>query len=99
MFTIKLYSDNAARRRIYEADDFTILRFAPDVQVAGPQWVEVTAHRKSGDDFRFDIGASPYEPAGGVWERLIIENAAGRTTEIIGYHAGPPPPAPPPPNL
>lgn len=87
MFTIKLYRDDGFRQRIHEADDFTILRTGlhPDAApVSG--WVEITAHRKNGEDFRFDVGDSPSQPSGGVWERAIIENAAGRTTEIIGRH-------------
>lgn len=67
----------------------------PDKAAPLPRsWTEVTAHRKSGDDLRFDIGQSPAQPSGGVWERAIIENAAGRTTEFIEPRASAPrPPA------
>lgn len=82
MFTIKLYADGAYRMKIMQADEFTVLRSFSD---AGDAWSEITAHRKSGDDIRFDVGNSPALPDGGVWEKVIIENAAGRTTEIIGY--------------
>lgn len=85
MFTIKLYADNGARQRIYEADDFTIIRTG-DGDQTGDGWTEVTAHRKTSYDVRFDIGSSPYTPEGGVWQKAIIENAAGKTTEIIGEH-------------
>jgi len=77
MFTIKLYADRGFRMRIHAADDFTILR--------AEQWAEITAHRKAGVDIRFDIGSSPYEPEGGVWNKAIIENAMGRTTEIVDF--------------
>jgi len=92
MFTVKLYRDNGARQRVYEAESFTILRPCSEKQ---GQWAEITAHRKSGDDIRFDIGDTPHDPEGGVWEKAILENALGRTTEIIAFstpfsHSGPP---------
>lgn len=83
MFTIKLYADLGARMRIHAADDFTILSVLEKDTPMGGEWVEITAHRKIGVDIRFDIGPSPYTPEGGVWDKAIIENAMGRTTEII----------------
>lgn len=84
MFTIKLYTGSTShpdgyRQRILSADSFTILR-SPDGSG------EITLHRKTGDDQRVDIGdpakRRPDWPE--VFERAIIENAAGKTTEIIG---------------
>lgn len=92
MFTIKLYTTEGLRQRIFEAESFTILQcdklYEDDGKPIIPiYWSEVTAHVKSGDDMRFDIGSSPYHPNGGVWEKCIIENSAGRTTQIIGPNA------------
>lgn len=88
MFTIKLYKNSGAYRRVYEAESFTILA-TNQGSSDGPchDWSEITAHLKSGDSLRFDIGNSPYDPTGGRWEKAIIENGAGRTTEIIGSDA------------
>jgi len=88
MFTIKLYMGGGWRQRIYEAESFTVLREYESEITGGPLGghAEITAHLKGGESIRFDIGDSPYEPAGGKWEKAIIENAAGRTTEIIGNH-------------
>lgn len=92
MFTIKLYKQNGSYQRIFQAESFTVLREVPDgvpVAIGQPKTChsEITAHGKEGDlSTRFDIGDSPYEPDGGIWEKAIIENMAGRTTEIIGHN-------------
>lgn len=75
MFTIKFYSDDGYRQRILEAESFTILRDASG------EGAEITLHRKDQkDDIRIDV---TYMPAEGRYRKAIIENAAGRTTEII----------------
>jgi len=87
MFTIKLYKYDGANQKVFAAESFSILRGRNSGSTDGPcsSWSEITAHMKNQNDaVRFDIGDSPYQPSGGVWERAIIENAAGRTTEIIG---------------
>jgi len=89
MFTIKLYV--GSKSRIYEAESFTVLR-CNQGSTDGPcyDWAEVTAHNIPGcDSLRFDIGPSPYEPSGGNYDRAIIENSAGRTTEMIDYSGAP----------
>ena len=79
MFTIKFYSADGYRQIIEEADSFTILH--------GGGNAEITLHRKIGDDVRRDIkdegdGATGY--AGPVrFAKAIIENASGKTTQII----------------
>lgn len=95
MFTIKLYSEYAngtwGRQRIYSAESFTVLR-APNGTA------EITLHQKNqNDDFRVDIewehfkdqsGGNPiYYPP--VFQRAVIENAAGRTTDIISLGPDP----------
>ena len=84
MFTIKLYA--SGRQKIVEAESFTILRnscVAPDDGSA-----EITLHQKNpGDDIRYDINGDPAEMGYAGPERFtkaIIENSAGKTTEIIG---------------
>lgn len=85
MFTIKLYSDGG-RTRIMAAESFTILR-----DPAG--CAEITLHQKNQtDDSRVDVG--PADDGRDVnwpslYQRAIIENSAGRTTEMISA-----PPAP-----
>lgn len=85
MFTIKLYSDGG-RTRIMTAESFTILR-----DPAG--CAEITLHQKNQtDDSRVDVG--PADDGRDVnwpslYQRAIIENSAGRTTEMISA-----PPAP-----
>ncbi len=77
MFTIKFYTDG--RQRIYTADSFTILRGEHGE-------AEITVHRKNGDDFRADVvlpGTPRQEGWPETYTRAIIENAAGKTTEII----------------
>ena len=85
MFTIKLYDDEG-RQVIKAADSFTLLRF--------PLGAEITLHRKSGDDERYDVGpligldgpaGTPEYP----FRMAIIENHFGKTTEIIGQIGGP----------
>lgn len=84
MFTIKFYSDDGFRQRILEADSFTILRGRDGS-------AEITLHQKSGDDSsRIDIrGANggPEKEGPPFYQRAIIENAAGKTTEMIGSFA------------
>lgn len=82
MFTIKLYSadpNNAEpyRQRILTADSFTILRGSDGS-------AEITLHNGA-TGVRYDIGPdTPREPGWpDVYQKAIIENAAGRTTEII----------------
>lgn len=82
MFTIKLYTGSGYRNVIMAADSFTILR--------GPRGeAEITLHRKSGDDIRVDIvhdeptAAGQNPPTCPQFQKAIIENAAGKTTEII----------------
>lgn len=79
MFTIKFYSDNGYRQRILEAESFTVLRGASD-------GAEITMHQKSGEGLRLDIlptTAPVIEGHPPFYQKAIIENAAGRTTEII----------------
>jgi len=85
MFTIKLYRDGNFRQRILEAESFTIIR--QDSGIA-----EITLHRPVGPngefcDVRYDITGDNMLDAPGPerFERAIIENAAGKTTEIIGF--------------
>lgn len=79
MFTIKFYT-NSGRQRIYSGDSFTILRDNKTGEA------EITVHRKAGDDFRADV-VLPGTPRPENWPetftRAIIENAAGKTTEVI----------------
>lgn len=95
MFTIKLYRADGNYQRIFQADSFTVIRSSANGRPSDPRQPEtyhseITAHGKEGDlSTRFDIGESPYEPDGGVWEKAIIENMAGRTTEIIGHNQPP----------
>ena len=87
MFTIKLYSDNGCRQRILEAESFTILR--PGDGKPGDE-AEITVHQKSGDGCRYDI--RPEMPPGyegpPVFQKAIIENSTGKTTEIIQLRPG-----------
>lgn len=79
MFTIKFYSESGFRQRILEAESFTILRD----QSGG---AEITLHQKnSNDDIRMDVrGDASDVPSGPpTYNRAIIENAAGKTTEIV----------------
>ena len=91
MFTIKFYSGDGSRQRIFEAESFTILRAPQDATpAASPGMVdgidaEITIHQKHGD-FRIDVGHT-LKPRDSHWppvfQKAIIENAGGRTTEII----------------
>lgn len=79
MLTIKLYAENGFRQRIVEAESLTVLR--PQCGSA-----EITCHgtRLNGEvtDIRFDLSEiTTVEET--RWERAIIENANGKTTEII----------------
>ena len=87
MFTIKLYNEyNASGRsekiRIFEAESFTILK---DLENGD---AEITLHQKNGDgDARYDIIGNPgprddFMPP--VFQRAIIENSSGKTTEMVG---------------
>lgn len=80
MFTIKFYSCDGYRQIIKEAESFTILR--------GDGEAEITLHQKlPHEDRRYDIKddkelpATDYRPP--RFGKAIIENASGRTTEII----------------
>lgn len=88
MFTIKFYSTSqqtnpgAYRQVIKEAESFTILK-------ADDGSAEITLHQKDASfDRRIDIGdcSKPSLPEGYPprFESAIIENSAGKTTEMIG---------------
>ena len=83
MFTIKFYSSDGYRQRIYEAESFSILR--PVNDLAGVQ-AEITMHGVAGEDpwLRVDIGPDDV-PHGGPqrYGKAIIENRNGKTTEIV----------------
>jgi hypothetical protein len=87
MFTIKFYSGDGCRQIIREAESFTILRTPPEC--TDPKGAEITLHQKSGESCRIDIaddGPSGPKRAEGwppIFAKAIIENAAGRTTEIV----------------
>lgn len=81
MFTIKLYTDDDFHQIIETADSFTVLR-----EQNGE--AEITLHRRSlSGDCRFDIkprfeiGTDEAGPP--RFQKAIIENAAGKTTEMI----------------
>jgi hypothetical protein len=79
MFTIKFYSTgpSGSRQVITEANSFTILR-------ADDGTAEITLHQKSGDDTRVDINDAPAQDGWPPrYESAIIENSAGKTTEMI----------------
>lgn len=89
MFTIKFYSQGGFRQVIKEAESFTILR-------AEDGTAEITLHQKNqADDSRIDINDDGPKPDGWPprYSKAIIENAAGRTTEIIALRPLPPPAA------
>lgn len=86
MFTIKFYSADGYRQIIKQAESFTILR-PPHEQLGS---AEITLHQKNpADDRRYDVkddgstGAGVPDCAPPRFEKAIIENAAGRTTEIV----------------
>lgn len=80
MFTIKLYSEDGYRSVIKSAESFTILREGGEA--------EITLHQRNpAEDSRVDIRhseksnrAPEFPPSFG---KAIIENAAGRTTEMV----------------
>lgn len=82
MFTIKFYNTgpNGFRQVIKQAESFTILR-------GDDGTAEITLHQKDPtDDRRIDIAdVGPPRPDGWppCFESAIIENAAGKTTEMI----------------
>jgi hypothetical protein len=86
MFTAKFYSDNGYRQRIVSAESFTILR-------GDNGTAEITLHQKNQtDDARVDINwdeapRDSYMPP--VYQKVIIENATGKTTEIIALGCNP----------
>lgn len=82
MFTIKFYSHDGCRQIIEQADSFTILRSPVG---SDEESVEITMHQKNGESTRRDIAADYPRPIGHVpiFGKAIIENAAGKTTEII----------------
>lgn len=79
MFTIKFYT-NEGRQIIREAESFTILH-------GHGGSAEVTLHQKNpAEDCRIDIesaDAKRQEDWPPVFQKAIIENSAGKTTEII----------------
>lgn len=86
MFTIKFYSGDGCRQIIREAESFTILRCSPGPDDDGS--AEITLHQKVGlESCRIDIGddskCSLPEGFPPRFAKAIIENSAGRTTEII----------------
>jgi hypothetical protein len=79
MFTVKFYQ-SFHRQVIEQADSVTILKD----EESGT--AEITLHRTIGIDVRRDIKderdrKDSYEPP--FFDKAIIENAAGKTTEII----------------
>lgn len=87
MFTIKFYSADGCRQIIREAESFTVLR---GPRVPGDDGsAEITLHQKNpADDCRIDIGDESQAQQEGWptrYGKAIIENAAGRTTEVIVF--------------
>lgn len=92
MFTIKFYR-SFDRMVIKEADSFTVLRSAD-----GSGEAEITLHYKDvGLDHRVDIRHNDHPRSDAadavdwppVYDKAIIENQNGRTTEIIGLSVRP----------
>lgn len=83
MFTIKFYSGDGCRQIIREAESVTVLR---DPRGTEEPMAEVTMHYKNGESARIDVGSDRPRQEGWppLFAKAIIENAAGRTTEIIG---------------
>jgi hypothetical protein len=85
MFTIKLKTGDGGRTIIQEAESFSILRPSGGNDDFGS---EITLHRKNGADDRFDILPSNHSPRPEGWPPVFqvayIENAMGRTVEIVG---------------
>ncbi len=91
MFTVKFYSGNGYRQKILSAESFTILRGGSS---PGGDEAEITLHQKNpNDDMRYDIKSDvemPVDYAGPpIYQRAIIENSAGKTTEIIQLRPAP----------
>lgn len=84
MFTIKFKTGDGFRTVIKEAESFTILRNGD----TRDQGAEITLHRAQGDDQRCDILPTNHAPRseGGppIFQVAFIENAAGKTVEIVG---------------
>jgi hypothetical protein len=81
MFTIKFYdtAPNHYRQVIKAAESFTILKNDDGS-------AEITLHQKNAeDDRRYDINCRP-DGEGPIqrFEGAIIENANGKTTQMIG---------------
>lgn len=80
MFTIKFYTEDSLRCVIKSAESFTVLKHFT------PGRIEITMHQKNGDGERVDLfdprtGSSDDPPI--RYSRAIIENAQGRTTEVL----------------
>lgn len=93
MFTIKFYSGDGCRQVIREAESFTILRCRPGPEDDGT--AEITLHQKNpSDDYRIDIKDDgtlglPFGYSGPPrFAKAIIENLAGKTTEIVYLRPG-----------
>lgn len=79
MFTVKFYSDDGYRQLIRSAESLTILKGEGDE-------AEITLHQRNQSedsriDIKHDVLRDPSWPQ--VFAKAIIENAAGRTTQII----------------
>ena len=87
MFTIKLYG-STGHCRILEAESFSILR--GDFGEA-----EITVHQKDPEDTRrYDLrgdgdGSILEEGFNPVFQRAIIENSNGKTTEVLTAYCRP----------
>jgi hypothetical protein len=86
MFTIKFYSGDGFRQVIKEAESFTVLR-----ENDGTGEAEITLHQRNpGEDSRYDIKPQLDEASSVAvpqrFAKAIIENLAGRTTEIIALN-------------
>ena len=86
MFTIKFYSSDGFRQRILAAESFTILRSSP-LKFGDDGSAEITLHGCKDGDCRYDIKDDGNGQCGYSgpprFQKAIIENSAGRTTEII----------------
>lgn len=94
MFTIKLKTGDGCREVIKEAESFTILR--PGNEIPGDDdGAEITLHHSSGSS-RYDILPSLHDPRPEGWPPVFqvafIENAAGKTVEIVGTRGPTPSP-------
>lgn len=96
MFTIKLKT--GYRTIIKEAESFSILRDGPvppdatfmvkETDPTAGIEAEITLHQRSGESCRYDIGDVRERDRPEFWPPVFqvayIENAAGKTVEIIG---------------